>query len=42
VVGEPLEVPRDASDERLELAREELQARLSALEAAALRLVQAR
>ncbi len=42
VVGEPMEVPRDADDERLELARKELQARLAVLEAAALRLVHAR
>ncbi len=42
VVGEPLEVPRDANDEGLELARQELQARLALLEATALRLAQAR
>ena len=42
VVGEPLEVPPRASDERLEAARLELQARLAVLEALALRLVQSR
>ena len=42
VVGEPIEVPRDADDEQLELARQQLQARLSMLEATATRLVQSR
>src|SRR5687768_13359273 len=38
VVGEPMTVPRDASDERLEAVRVELDARLKALESRALEL----
>jgi lysophospholipid acyltransferase (LPLAT)-like uncharacterized protein len=39
VVGEPFEVPRDADDERIEVARCELEERLRALEARARGLV---
>jgi hypothetical protein len=40
VVGEPIEVAHDASGERLEQARQELERRLSALEARAARLLE--
>jgi lysophospholipid acyltransferase (LPLAT)-like uncharacterized protein len=38
VVGEPLEVPGDAGDERLEAARLDLESRLRALEFRALQM----
>jgi lysophospholipid acyltransferase (LPLAT)-like uncharacterized protein len=39
VVAEPLEVPRDATDEQMESARQELERRLAALESRALAIV---
>jgi lysophospholipid acyltransferase (LPLAT)-like uncharacterized protein len=41
-IGEPLEVPRDASDEAIERARRELERRLSELERDALALLASR
>jgi hypothetical protein len=40
VVGEPLDVPADTTDEQLESARQELERRLGALEARALAMLQ--
>jgi lysophospholipid acyltransferase (LPLAT)-like uncharacterized protein len=39
VVGEPLEVPRDATDEQMESARQELERRLQTLEQRALKML---
>ena len=39
VVAEPLEVPRDATDEQMESARQELERRLAALESRAIAIV---
>jgi lysophospholipid acyltransferase (LPLAT)-like uncharacterized protein len=39
VIGEPLEVPTDANDTRLETARQELERRLQILEARALEML---
>jgi lysophospholipid acyltransferase (LPLAT)-like uncharacterized protein len=39
VIGEPVEVPRDASDEQLESARQDVEQRLRSLEHRALALV---